>query len=166
MEGVVMDFRWLMGLPPRQDDILDGIAMGLTAKGWTVNREPVVGNLRPDMVASKNNVTWVIEVKTASAPRHVNPSDLAQVAVYRDAYRPLQLAGGVVRALFVTNQDAAGTRQATKMLDVGVITGGTANRLVNGVLGVLTEVQSQPHKAKPGSGPRGSSQDPGNDALR
>ena len=75
----------------RQDDevvtheeLVDYVSDLLTEWEWTVNREPRVGTVRPDLVAeAPDGTAYVVEIKTGGDAGHLG--SLGQIETFRNA---------------------------------------------------------------------------------
>jgi len=68
---------------------------------WTVEEEPQVGAMRPDLVVqSPNGATYVVEVKAGQGSAHFG--SVAQVATFIEEYQDVRAVEDV-RGLLVTN---------------------------------------------------------------
>jgi len=84
-------------LQPGHDDVVDAVAQTLADRHWQVDREPIVGGNRPDLVAHQpGGPTYVFEIK-AGRPE-ANLGAVAQVEAYLNAWPrdPDQLVKGVL----------------------------------------------------------------------
>jgi|SRR5665811_1216422 len=74
--------RHLVG--PTHDDVLTAVNEVLDQQGWEVQREPIIGGVRPDIVAhGPNGTSYVIEVKQGEL--EANLGAVAQVEAFRNA---------------------------------------------------------------------------------
>jgi RecB family endonuclease NucS len=88
---------------PTHDQMVSAITDALLGQQWVVQREPIVGMLRPDIVAhGPEGATYVIEVKQGNAG--ANLGAVAQVEAYRDAIA--REFGGEVKGVLVVAGDA------------------------------------------------------------
>jgi RecB family endonuclease NucS len=69
---------------PPEERLMDAVADALQEEAWDVQREPIVGTLRPDLVARRpDGQSYVIEVKRSTVT--ANLGAVAQVEAYRNA---------------------------------------------------------------------------------
>jgi|HubBroStandDraft_6_1064221.scaffolds.fasta_scaffold37564_3 RecB family endonuclease NucS len=88
---------------PTHDQMVGVIADALLEERWDVQREPIVGTVRPDIVAhGPEGATYVIEVKQGNAG--ANLGAVAQVEAYRNALA--REVGGEVKGVLVVAGDA------------------------------------------------------------
>jgi Restriction endonuclease len=112
------------------------VADAFRASDWTVQEEPIIGGVQPDLLASDpaGDRSYVVEIKSPGEAGHF--ADVAQVAAYR---RAAQAAlGREVGAILVIEGDAsANTAEAARELGVTLVAAdaahpdGTAEALVN-----------------------------------
>src|ERR1700730_9774061 len=68
------------------DKVVQALEDGLRGQRWQVEEEPLIGTVRPDLVATDpNGVSYVFEVKAEAAEAHLGA--VAQVEAYRDSFR-------------------------------------------------------------------------------
>jgi hypothetical protein len=96
------------------------VADTLRASHWTVEEEPIIGGVQPDLLASDpaGDHSYVVEIKAPGEAGHF--ADVAQVAAYR---RAAQAAlGRNVGAILVIEGDAsANTTEAARELGVTLL---------------------------------------------
>lgn len=96
------------------------VADALRASDWTVQQEPIIGGVQPDLLASDpaGDRSYVVEIKSPGEAGHF--ADVAQVAAYR---RAVQAAlGREVGAVLVIEGDAsANTADAARELGVTLL---------------------------------------------
>jgi RecB family endonuclease NucS len=80
--GLISNIGAQVGLATH-DQVVDTAATYLSARQWKVEREPQLGAMRPDMIATDpGGATYVIEVKTGKNQAMLGA--VAQVEAYRD----------------------------------------------------------------------------------
>jgi RecB family endonuclease NucS len=83
---------------PSHDAIVSAVNKALELPGWTVEVEPIVGNVRPDLVArGPDGTTHVIEVKQGGL--EANLGAVAQVEAFRNAVA--EHRGGMAKGMLV-----------------------------------------------------------------
>ncbi|HEX2196725.1 MAG TPA: hypothetical protein VHJ76_07340 [Actinomycetota bacterium] len=88
--------------PVREVQLVHEAAESLRAIGWKVEEEPLVGHVRPDLIAvsPNDNHVFVVEFKVGKSPS-VHFGALAQLAQYREAVASAK--HGRVTPILVTN---------------------------------------------------------------
>jgi len=96
------------------------VAEALRARHWTIQEEPIIGGVQPDLLASdpQGGRSYVVEIKSPGEAGHF--ADVAQVAAYR---RAAQAAlGRDVEAILVIEGDASeNTAEAARELGVTLL---------------------------------------------
>jgi hypothetical protein len=106
-----------------ESTLIDELGFRLDALGWNVEKEPLLGTLRPDVVAqSPDGTVYLIEVKLGNGSAHF--SALAQVTAMKEALETQ--TNKPIHPVIVTNMDVFdGVRDAAHELHVDVISGPT-----------------------------------------
>lgn len=85
------------------DEAVQALEDALRSQRWQVEEEPLIGTVRPDLVATDpNGTSYVFEVKAEAAEAHLGA--VAQVEAYRDSLR--QQLGREARGVLVLVADA------------------------------------------------------------
>jgi RecB family endonuclease NucS len=86
------------------DGMVKAVNEALDLEGWQVEVEPIVGNVRPDIVAREPNdgMSYVIEIKDGDL--EANLGAVAQVETFRNAVA--EHRGGAVKGMLVVTGEA------------------------------------------------------------
>jgi hypothetical protein len=96
------------------------VSAALSAAGWSVEAQPVIGTVRPDLlVSTPRGEHVVVEVKAGKAPVHFGV--VAQLAAYSKMAESMRQLGGVRSALLTMAPVSAAARDAAAGLGVMVV---------------------------------------------
>jgi RecB family endonuclease NucS len=99
--ALIQGFLAQLGLATHEQ-VVDAAAKTLRGSDWVVEQEPVVGTMRPDIIAhDPEGTTYVIELKTGKQNAYLGA--VAQVEGYRDR---LAEQGLIARGVLVLAGDA------------------------------------------------------------
>ncbi len=115
------------------------VAAHLERKGWRVQMEPMIGMMRPDIVAqSPEGDTYVFEIKVGPTGGSATFSDLAQANAYAHGIGQVSDLANVRPVLATTLDVSDSMRDAADALGVGVVSApGTAEGLAQAMLGYV-----------------------------
>lgn len=115
--------RHLVG--PTHDDLVTAVNDLFDQQGWRVQREPIVGSVRPDIVAcAPSGTSYVIEVKQGGLD--VNLGAVAQVEAFRNAVA--EESGGDAKGMLVVAGEIPDDLGAVaERADIGVVQAGSAD---------------------------------------
>lgn len=104
---------------PSHDVMVSALNKVLDGEGWQVEVEPIVGNVRPDIVAREpSGISYVIEVKGADL--EANLGAVAQVETFRNAVA--EDRGEEVKGmLLVTGEPPEGLDAIARGANIGLV---------------------------------------------
>jgi RecB family endonuclease NucS len=106
-------------LRPSHDQIVSAVENTLLEQHWKVDREPIVGTVRPDLVARQPDGTvYVFEIKQGGL--EANLGAVAQVETYRNAVAK-QYGGQARGVLVVAGEASQGLDEIAGRADVEIV---------------------------------------------